>query len=357
MPAPGTPSGGGGSGKWLLPAAIGVIVVAAAGLFWLLVIDSDDDDSDDSDAETAAETDEDAKDDETESDPEDDDESAGALTYDPERLTGTWEGTYECDSGEADVTLTIDDFPGNDDVGAGWQVSSAGSDEAEGIFYLEGTYVDGQLSLEAFDAGDHYEVVDSDDWHDLEADLSGREDTEVIEATVSGEGCGDVTLERTNTDPWYVGTWSGTYGCNQGSTGAVLSIEATAPDEVRGTYEFYDVGGTVEGYEPVPYGAFHVTSIYEGHELYLESVGWAADADGEILQPPNYTPVPMVNYEPAPIDPTTFFGTFPTEDGCSVFGFERIADEPYGDSQEAEDAAAEFDFSRPEPPEETATED
>jgi hypothetical protein len=130
----------------------------------------------------------------------------------------------------------------------------------------------------------------------------------------------------------------------------VLSVEATGPDEIVGTFEFYDVDGTVEGFEPVPYGAFHLSGTYSGHVLDIQPGDWAQDPEGRALQPPNYEPVPMVNFEPAPIDPNLFFGTFPTQEGCTVFEFRRTADEPYGESEEAEEAAAEYDFARPEAP-------
>jgi hypothetical protein len=290
-------------------------VVALAGIAWLLLVDGDDD-TDDANTDTASENDEGA-------DPEAETAEADeGQTYDPERLTGTWEGSYECAYGAADLTLTIDDYPQEEGVGAGWAVSPAGgSDAPEGLFFLQGTYADGELSLEAQEPAETVEVaVPEADWHDLEADLSDRESTEVIEAEVVGDGCGEITLERTATDPWYVGSWQGQYGCSQGTTGATISIEATGPDEVDAFFEFYDIGETNEGYEAVPYGSMNMNGWYEDRELTLTLTNWVEGP------PPNYAAVDIVSLAEAEVNPDTFVGSFPSEPGCSIFGLERVED-------------------------------
>lgn len=298
-------------------------MVAAAGITWLVVFDGDDDGETE---ETSQDSDVFSDDDPASDDGDDgDDGSDDELTYDPARLTGTWEGTYECASGAAELTLTVDDYPGEDGVAASWDVAPAGgSDAPEGRFYLEGTYADGQLSLVASSPEQETEIdVDEADWLDLEADLSDREDTEVIEATVSGEGCGDVTLERTDTDPWYVGTWSGNYGCTQGNTGASLSIEATGPDTIEGFWEFYDIG--LADYE-VPYGSYWVEGTYENRSLGMTESLWE-------VHPDNFASVYTESFDEAPVNPDRFVGVFPDEGGCSVFGLDRVSDEPYAETE------------------------
>lgn len=300
---------------------VGVIGIVAAGIGYLLIVD-DGDDGETAASEGSQEGDENGEDGEAE-------DSA----FDPERLTGTWEGTYECPSlGTTGMTLTIDDY-GDGTVGAAWAFYpvEGGSGES-GMYHMEGTYEDGLLSLEGTDWAEGQQP-EGYSMTPLEADLSERTDTELIEGQVVHEQCDTFSVERTNVKPWYDGTWEGEYHCAQGKTGLTLTIEAIATDEAEGVFRFYEVeDSTTE----IPDGSFLVAGSYTDRELLLT----ADDESDWIERPEGYVTVDFLSWAEAPTHPDRLFGVIGPDDpfmDCSLFDLKRVdnPDEVEEDTDEA----------------------
>jgi hypothetical protein len=227
-------------------------------------------------------------------------------------LNGVWEGSYECAQGVTGLTLTIDDR-GNGDLGAAFEYHPTDDNPsvATGIYSMTGTKTDAAMQLEGhewIEQGGDYGMVA------LTAPLEGREDTESLTGTVEGAGCTEFTAERVSTDPWYVGTWQGAYGCNQGVTGLTLTIDASASGELTAVYEFYEVPEN----PGVPSGSFRMTGTYNEGQISLQGDEW-------LDQPEGYG---MVDYESNPalgIDPNRLFGTVLGQ-GCTLFTMEKTDD-------------------------------
>lgn len=234
-------------------------------------------------------------------------EEEGGGEADAQSLSGTWEGTYECAQGETDLRLTIDDR--GEQVGGAFEFVPPESGARPGSYSMTGSRANGVLVLEGHE---WLEEVRGYDMVGLEAEVGERSDTETLAGTVVGGGCTMFSVERTSTDPWYVGTWKGGYGCNQGLTGLTLTVEDEGDGQVSATFEFYahpDNPG-------VPSGSFSMTGTYEAGRLSLQGEEW-------IEQPEGYV---MVGYESVTdlgIDPNRIYGTVSGQ-GCSVFEMRRV---------------------------------
>jgi hypothetical protein len=233
--------------------------------------------------------------------------AAGAATS----LTGTWEGTYECVRGTAGLTLTIDDA-GDGRIGANfaYHPTDDNPDTPTGRYSMEGSAGDGQLTLE----GDRW--IDPEDGGNhpmlgIEAERSSRTTPEHLEGTLTdGEGCTTFTVDRVSTDPWYVGTWEGAYGCTQGVTGLRLTIEPGPDDTVTAVYEFQAVPENPD----VPSGSFAMEGVYQDRTLTLEGVEW-------IERPQDYLMVDLEFIPELGIDPLRMYGAVDADglSGCTVF--------------------------------------
>jgi hypothetical protein len=240
-----------------------------------------------------------------------DGDDGGSTPADPASLTGVWEGTYECTQGATGLRLTIDDrADGN--VGASFEFERTpdNPDVPAGGYTMTGNKAEGTLVLEGhewLEQPSGYAMVG------LRADVDGRESADdPIEGTVVGEGCTTFQVERTSSDPWYVGEWKGAYGCNQGVTGLTLTIEGQDPAHVTATYEFY----AVRENPGVPSGSFRMTGTYDNGRLALQGSEW-------IEQPEGYV---MVGYESNAdlgVDPHHLFGTVIGE-GCTLFTMDKV---------------------------------
>jgi hypothetical protein len=293
--------------RWLAPALVGVTVMAGG-----LAACSDDDDSASDDVGLVP-----ADDPGTEAD-DSGTETDGSTDASAQSLTGTWEGTYECAAGQAGLTLTVDDDRGDDEVAANFEYHPPdGATGATGRYSMEGTVTDGQLALtglewiEPREGGDQPMVG-------LEAAVADRSDTEHLEGTVVGEGCTSFAVDRVSTEPWYVGAWSGTYGCSQGITGLTLTIEDLGDRAVEATYDFYAVPEN----PGVPSGSYRMEGNYVDGEMVLTGVEW-------IDQPPGYAMVDLRIWSDLGIDPRRLYGTVRLsgggESGCSLFTLEPAA--------------------------------
>ncbi len=234
----------------------------------------------------------------------------GGAPADPASLTGAWEGTYECAQGATALRLTIDDRA-DGSVGAAFEFHSTDDnpDVPSGGYSMTGTKAEGTLVLEGHE---WLRQVRGYTMVGVRAEVGGRDADDPIEGTVVGAGCTDFHVERTSADPWYVGTWRGAYGCNQGVTGLTLTIEGQDPGHVSATYEFYAVPDN----PGVPDGSFRMTGTYDGGRLALQGSEW-------IEQPPGYV---MVGYESNAdlgVDPHHLFGTV-IGDGCTLFTMDKV---------------------------------
>jgi hypothetical protein len=239
-------------------------------------------------------------------------EGEGGAPADPDSLTGTWEGTYECSQGETDLRLTIDDR-GEEVEGAFEFVPPGAGADRGGSYSLVGNEAEGVLVLEG-----HQWLPDGRvrgySMVGLRAELGERTDTETLSGTVVGSGCSTFSVERTSTDPWYVGKWRGGYGCNQGLTGLTLTIAAAGEGQVSAVFEFYahpDNPG-------VPSGSYRMAGTYEDGRLALEGTEW-------IEQPPGYVMVGYEGWSDGGVDPNRIYGTV-SGAGCSVFEMRRVRD-------------------------------
>lgn len=229
----------------------------------------------------------------------------GPAETDPDSLTGVWVGTYVCAQGETDLRLTIDD---RGDGGVGGAFEFRTSDNQAGSYSMVGNRDGDTLTL---DGHEWLEEVPDFDMVGLRADLEGRDDTETLSGTVEGAGCTEFTAERTDTAPWYAGTWEGQYGCTQGLTGLTLTIEPGEGGNVTAVFEFY----AVEENPDVPSGSYRMAGTYADGRLQLEGVEW-------IEQPPGYVMVGYVSNTDLGIDPNRIFGTVEGS-GCNIFEMRR----------------------------------
>lgn len=224
-------------------------------------------------------------------------------------LSGVWEGTYECGQGTSGLRLTVDDRA-NGDVGAAFEhvPDNGDADAATGSFSMNGTKSEDTLALEAhewLEQGD-------DDMVGLEANLADRSDTEVLEGTVVGDGCSNFTVQRVSTDPWYVGTWQGKYGCAQGLTGLTLTVDSDISGDVSAVFEFYEVPEN----PGTPNGSFNMAGTYEDGQLSLVGTDW-------IDQPEGYVVVDYESNTDLGIDPDRLFGTV-LGPGCNIFEMRKV---------------------------------
>lgn len=235
-----------------------------------------------------------------------------------DRVTGTWEGTYTCAQGPTDAVLTLDDY-GDGTVGAAWEFE--GDDGSPGMFHLEGTYEAGQLSLTPVDWADGYEL-DGYEMLSLEADLSDRADTEQLEADIPVEGCTDVSVERTTTDPWYAGMWEGEYHCNEleGKGGLRLTIDSTGQDEANVVVNYFMLPDSTTNIPDVRHEA---TASYSDRSLTMTPGEW-------LDEPQGFVAVDIISYEEAPTHPYKLVGVLDYP-GCSLFSLD-LMDDGDGDS-------------------------
>jgi hypothetical protein len=239
-------------------------------------------------------------------------EGDGGGQVDPASLTGVWEGTYECGQGVTYLQLTIDDrLDGT--VGASFEFRPVEEASAGivGGYSMTGSKTDGTLVLEGHEwleqPRDYFMV-------NLRADISDRGAEDPLAGTVEGQNCTEFEVERTSTDPWYVGEWRGAYGCNQGVTGLTLTIEGQDPGHVTATYEFYEVPEN----PGVPSGSFRMTGTYDSGRLALQGDEW-------IEQPEGYGMVGYESNDELGVDPHHLFGTV-IGDGCTLFTMDKVED-------------------------------
>lgn len=224
-------------------------------------------------------------------------------------LTGIWEGTYTCAQGEAELILAVDDR-GDGQIGANFAYHPADTNPgtATGRYSMEGTLADNQLSLDGYrwiDQGGASEMVG------LRAAVAAGENPTQLDGTVQGTGCTTFTVQRTSTDAWYIGTFSGKYGCNQGMTGITLTTKDEGDGKVTATYEFYEVPEN----PGVPSGKFAMTGTYTDGELNLSGSEW-------IDQPTGYVMVDLKFRSEEGVDPQRLFGEV-VGGGCSLFNLFR----------------------------------
>lgn len=233
-------------------------------------------------------------------------------------LTGSWEGSYQCSQGPTGLTLTIDDR-GDGQLAANFAYHPLpeNPDVATGRYSMVGTSTDaGALSLQGdqwIEQGGDYAMVGVD------ADSGSRTDPEHLEGTVVGEGCSTFAVDRVSTDPWYVGSWSGKYGCSQGMTGLTLTTEDSGDGNVQATYAFYAVPEN----PGVPSGSFRMEGTYVDGELGLTGVEW-------VDRPANYEMVDLRLWSELGIDPLRIYGTVQMTGGgesdCTLFTLDRVED-------------------------------
>lgn len=233
-------------------------------------------------------------------------------------LTGTWEGTFQCGEEETGLTLALDDR-GDGSAAASLEYHPLdGGGGSTGRYSMEGTLIDGQLSLTG---QDWQEPLEEDGGGDrpmvgLEAAVDGRADTESLEGTVVGEGCTTFAAERVSTDPWYVGSFTGGYGCNQGLTSLVLTIEDVDGQALTATFEF----GPHPDNPDVPTGSYLMEGNYVDGEMILHGVEW-------IDQPQGYVMVDLRLYSELGVDPHRIYGIVQApgvvDDNCSLFTVAR----------------------------------
>jgi hypothetical protein len=239
-------------------------------------------------------------------------EGDGGGQVDPASLTGVWEGTYECAQGVTYLQLTIDDR-GDGTVGAAFEFRPVEEASAGivGGYTMTGSKTETTLTLEGQEwleqPGDYFMVG-------LQAEVSDRGADDPLAGTVDGENCTEFEVERTSTDPWYVGEWRGAYGCTQGVTGLTLTIEGVDPGHVTATYEFYEVPEN----PGVPSGSFRMTGTYDSGRLTLQGDEW-------IEQPEGYSMVGYESNDDLGVDPHHMFGTV-IADGCTLFTMDKVED-------------------------------
>ncbi|MGH9210702.1 MAG: hypothetical protein ACRD2C_08465 [Acidimicrobiales bacterium] len=295
---------GRGAQRWLTPLLVGPTALLVGGL---AACSGDDDSSDGVNLVPTEESDTDEPD-------------TGPATG-TQSLTGLWEGTYQCGGGEAGLTLAVDDR-GDGEVAASFEYFPVGgaADGSTGRYSMDGTLTEGQLSLTGQewqaplpDGGDQPMVG-------IEADLANRPETEHLEGTIVGDGCSGFSLDRTSTEPWYVGAFSGTYACTQGVTGIDLTLEDLGDRVVGATYDFYAVAEN----PGVPSGSYRMEGTYLDGEMVLSGTEW-------IEQPADYLMVDLRIFSELGIDPNRLYGTVRladgTESGCSIFGIDRVEDD------------------------------
>lgn len=321
--APG-PSGG-RSGPPTLIIGIGVLVVVALAAAALFVLFSDDDTETAGGGDTTEDDQSETTDTTTPGDPNEQVPPEDGVQLDPARLNGQWEGTYECTRGPTDLTLWLDDWTDGHVSGSFKFEPAEGNSEVEpGLFFVEGTYESGSLSLDDIrwaesQHPDGYQSVG------LSATVDPA-DTESMEVELDAAECEPFTLERVSMQPWYVGTFTGFYECTQGITGMTLSIEATGDGQAKAFLEFYEIEQSTES---IPTGSYYVDGIYgfNNSEDPRPTLFFSAGTANWHEQPQNYQATDMYSYAREFMNPYEYSGLFDTE-GCTVFVLERISEEP-----------------------------
>jgi hypothetical protein len=234
-------------------------------------------------------------------------------------LSGSWEGTFDCGNGPTGLTLTIDDR-GSGRVAANFAYHpvDAALEPTTPRYSMEGDVTAGQLSLTG------REWIQQDDagsqaMMGVQAEVADRPDPEHLEGTLDGEGCSSFAVDRTSTEPWYVGSFQGKYGCNQGITGLTLTVEDGGDAAVDATYDFYAVPENPD----VPSGSYRMEGTYNQGEMVLHGTEW-------VEQPEGYIMVDLRIQSDLGIDPQRLYGivgaTGGGESGCSLFSLDRVAE-------------------------------
>ena len=255
---------------WVLPVGIGVVVGTLIGVAVWVVMSGDGDSAGDeigggtgtttTTGEVSSTT--------VDSEPAPPDDAAS--------LTGTWAGTYVCSQGETGMTLSIVDSAGDLEAIMEFYEVDGNPGVPSGAFAMEGTSTDGAVSL------DGTEWIDQPDGYvmgGIEAEVTGSGAVQQLAGTVDSEGCTTFTLDRTTTEPWYVGTWKGGYDCGQGLTGLTLTVLDTGDDNVEATFAFYEIPEN----PGVPSGSYRLEGGYADHGLTLDGVEWIEQPDGYVM--------------------------------------------------------------------------
>ena len=206
------------------------------------------------------------------------------------------------------MTLTIVDTGGDLDAIVEWYAVDSNPEVPAGAYAMEGSVSGTELSLtgsEWIEEPEGYMMAPIG----AELDTSGT--TPVLEGSVEGEGCSDLSLTQTSTAPWYAGTWEGGYDCGQGLTGLTLMVDDIGEGQVESTFEFYDVPEN----PGVPSGSYRLEGSYADHGLTMEGVEWIDQPDGYV----------MVGLESDFITRPDFFAGVVTDPACTAFLLERQA--------------------------------
>lgn len=255
--------------SWVLPVGIGAVVGTLIGVAVWVTMSGGDDDGEEIGGGPSTTATEPVT---TTGDTVPPDEPTGAAAS----LTGTWQGTYVCSQGETGMTLTVVDSDGDLDAIIEFYEVDSNPGVPSGAFAMEGTSADGAVSLEGtewIDEPEGYVMAG------IEAELTGSGEVQQLAGSVDGEGCTTFTLDRTSTEPWYVGTWEGGYDCGQGLTGLTLTVADPGDGNVEATFAFYEVPEN----PGVPGGSYRLEGSYADHGLTLDGVEWIEQPDGYVM--------------------------------------------------------------------------
>jgi hypothetical protein len=269
QPYYGQPEGPRNSG-WVVPLGIGAVIGTLVGAaVWVVMSDDEGDGTPGETSGTTVTT----------------QEATATTTTEPAlaagaSLTGTWEGSYICSEGETGMTLTIVDVAGDLDAFMEFYEVPENPGVPDGAFAMEGTNTGGEIEL----AGTEW--IDQPAG-DVMVGLTAEAEAvlQQLEGVVDGDGCSTFTLERTTTEPWYVGEWKGAYDCGQGMTGLTLTMADGGGDgdggdsSVEATFAFYEVPEN----PGVPSGSYRLEGSYADGGLALEGVEWIEQPDGYVM--------------------------------------------------------------------------
>ena len=264
---------------WVVPVGIGVVIGTVIGAIVWVAMSGGDDEDDTAGGGNGGGT-------VTTQEPTDTTAAEPAPAGGPS-LTGTWEGTYECSQGETGMTLSVVDVGGDLDAIMEFYEVDSNPGVPAGAFAMEGT--NGESGIEL--AGTEWiEEPDGYTMGGLTAEAVEGE-VEHLEGVADSEGCTTFSLDRTSTEPWYVGEWKGGYDCGQGMTGLTLTIAAAGASgegdgagasggsSVEATFAFYEVPEN----PGVPSGSYRLEGGYADGGLALEGVEWIEQPEGYVM--------------------------------------------------------------------------
>lgn len=205
------------------------------------------------------------------------------------KLVGEWRGTYTCGQGKTGLTLIFSPASGSklDGVFSFYPTAQNPGVPSGSYRFTASGNADGR-SFKAT-AGKWIEQPKNYVTVNFSGALSG--DGTVLSGQINNSSCRDFRVARVASggsqagllaNAGVVGEWRGTYTCEQGQTGMMLSFSPAGADALQGIFWFFPADG--EAKEPSGSFEFSATLEKDGRSFLATAGNW-------IRQPPGFVTV------------------------------------------------------------------